>query len=69
MGVGACGCTCVVETLEAEVFLGADAVEGRVGAAIGVAGAAGAAVWGIGFAFCAGTRSNREEAAGSDFGF
>lgn len=67
LGVGACGCTCAVETLGAGAFLGAGTVEGRDGAAIG---AAGTATWGTGFAFCAGTRRNRvEEAVGSDFGF
>ena len=61
LGVGACGCTCVVETLGAGVFLGAGTVEGRTGAATCVAGAAGAAAWDVGFAFCGGTRRNREE--------
>ena len=43
LGVGACGCTCAVETLGAGAFLGAGTVEGRVGPAIGAVGAAGAA--------------------------
>jgi len=70
LGVGACGCTCAVKTLGAGAFLGAGTVEGRAGAAIGAAGVAGAAAWGADFAFCAGTRRNREEeTAGSGFGF
>lgn len=70
LGVGACGCTCEVETLGAGAFLGAGAVEGREGAATGAVGAAGAAAWGADFVLCAGTRRNREdEAAGSDFKF
>jgi hypothetical protein len=70
LGVGACGCTCAVETLGVGGFLGAGTVEGRVGAAIGAVGAAGAAAWGAGFAFCAGTRRNREDGTvGSDFRF
>ena len=70
LGVGACGCTGAVETLGAGAFLGAGAVEGRDGAVTGAAGVAGVAAWGADFAFCAGTRRNREdEAAGSDFRF
>ena len=70
LGVGACGCTCEVETLGAGVFLGAGTVEGRGGAATGAVGTVGAGAWGADFAFCAGTRRNRDdEAVGSDFRF
>ena len=70
LGVGACGCTCAVETFGAGAFLGAGTVEGRDGAATGAVGAAGVTAWGADFAFCAGTRRNREdEAVGSDFRF
>ena len=69
-GVGACGCTFAVETLGAGAFLGTGTVEGRDGAATGAVGAAGAVAWDADFAFCAGTRRNREdEAVGSDFKF
>ena len=70
LGVGACGCTCAVETFGAGAFLGTEIVEGRDGAATGAVGAAGAATWGADLAFCAGTRRSREdETVGSDFRF
>jgi hypothetical protein len=56
--------------LRAGTFLDAGTVEGRDGAVIGTVGAAGAVAWGVDFAFCAGTRGNREdETVGPDFRF